>query len=297
MSTYAQEQTVNEFKTDLMSEFGLDDDNDNEGTSSEAILKYIDDSNRRFIEHRAWRFRLKHRTDWKLPATTVLTNFTTAATTIALTSTAYLPATGKIYVDGDIISYTANDTVLNILTVTTAEIDRNHDASEQVWYLHPVPSDWNKVADIYVGDIPLQPADIRNSKFPPPYTFWEIQLNEPNGVLSKYLMYYYNTTREKIYIKYGSLATNLTVNPDTTYIEVPAPYRNYIKEKVFARIYKHLEDFDSMNVSDAAGEKILLAAAVYDSKQHLSNKVPLRTTWDNPGALLYRNSSSRITFN
>jgi hypothetical protein len=296
MSTYAQEITVNAFKTELMNEFGLDDDNDNEGTSPEAILNYIDDANRTFIEHRAWRFRLKHRTDYKLPSTTVSTAFTTASTSIVLADTSLWPSTGKIYVDGDIISYTANDGV-NTLTITASEIDRNHDASEQVWYLHPVPADWNKVSDIWIGDTPLQPSDIRNSKFPLPYTYWEIQLNESNGILSKYLMYFYNTSREKIYIKYGSLATNLTLNPDTTYIEVPAPYRDYIKESVFARIYKHLEDFESMAVADKTAKELLLAAAVFDSKQHLSNKVALKTKWDNPTAMLYRNSSSRVTRN
>jgi len=297
MSTYAQVQTVNEFKSALMQEFGLDDDNDNEGTSPDAILSYIDDANRTFIEHRAWRFRLKHRTDYKLPATTVETAFTTAAATITLADTSEWPSAGKIYVDGDIISYTANDTINGILTVTTAEIDRDHEASEQVWYLHPVPADWNKVADIWVGDIPLEVADVRNSKFPLPYTFWEIQLNEANGILGKYLMYYYNTSKEKIYIKYGSLATNLTLNPDTTYIEVPAPYRDYIKESVFARIYKHLEDSENMAIADAAANKILMSAAVYDAKQHLSNRVRLKTKWDNPSMMLYRNSNSRVTRN
>lgn len=275
-----------------MNEFGLDEDNDNEGTSSDAILSYIDDANRTFIEHRAWRFRLKQRTDYKLPATTVLTDFTTAAVSIFVTDSSELPNAGKIYVDGNIITYTANNTGTGELTVTTTDITRDHDAGELVWYLHPVPVDYNKISTIHVGDSALLPSDIRSSKFPLPFTYWEIQLNEANGVLAKYFMYYYNTSKEKIYLKYGSLATNLTISPDTTYIEVPAPHRDFIKESVFARIYKHLEDFESMSVADKTAKDILLKAAIFDSKQHLSNKVPLRTKWDNPASVLYRNSST-----
>jgi len=295
MSTYAQEFTVNEYKTALMNEFGLDEDNDNEGTSSDAILGYIDDANREFIQHKAWSFRLKHRTEYKRPATIVSVAFDTSATQIILGDTSKLPLIGAIYVDGNIINYTHNNVGTNALTVVTDDITRSHDAGELVWFLHPVPTDYNKISDIWIGDTPVLPADSRNSKAPTPYTFWEISLNEANGVLNKYLMYYHNTSKEKIYMKYGSLATNLMLNPDMTYMEVPAPYRDYIKECVFSRIYKHLEDYTSMEVADKKAKEILLTAAVYDSKKHLSNRVPLRTKWDNPGNMLYRNSNMRIT--
>lgn len=292
--TYAQEFTVNEYKTALMNEFGLDEDNDNEGTSAESILGYIDDANREFIQHRAWSFRLKHRTEFKMPGTKVAIAFGSTSTQIILDDTSNFASTGTVFIDGDIIPYSNNNTGTNTLTVS--DVDRDHDVGELVWYLHPVPADYNKISDIWIGDTPIFPEDSRNTKQPTPYKFWEIALNEPNGRLSKYLMYWYTSSgKEKMYMKYGSLATNLMLNPDTTYMEVPAPYRDYVKESVFSRIYKHLEDYTSMQVADKKAKEILLAAAVYDSKKHMSNRVPLRTKWDNPGNMLYRNSNMRIT--
>jgi len=297
MSTFAQEITVSDFKAQLMNEFGLDDDNDNEGTSSDAILVYMDDASRTFIQHRAWSNRLKLKTEYKLPSTTVQTGFTTASTSIVLTDTSQWPSTGTIYLDGDIIPYSANNTGTNTLTVLAADIDRNHDSGEKVWFLHPVPADFCKISDIWIGDFAHFPADPRNSKEPFPYQYWEIQLNEANGVISKYLMYYWNTSKEKLYMRYGSLAPNLTLTPDTTYLETPAPYRNFIKFSVFARIYRHLEDEQNALSAQAEADKILRAAAIFDSKKHQSNRVPLRTPWDDPRALLYRNASSTLNRN
>jgi len=292
MSTYAQTQTVSSFVTDLMNEFGLDGDNDNEGTSSDAILKYVDDANRTFIQHRAWAFRKKVKTGFKLPCTLVETGFTSADTSIVLEDTSEWPNTGVIMVDGDIIPYSANNTLTGTLTVSASDIDRDHDASERVWYLHPVPSDFCKIADLWVGDTPYFPDAFRNTKEPLPNRFWEIQLNTSDGNVNSYFIYYFGTSKEKIYMSYGSLSSNLTLNENSTYIEVPAPYRNYIKYSVFSRIYQHLEDDKNASIYENMANKILREAAVFDSKKHQSNRVPLRTPWDNPMNMLYRGSGA-----
>ena len=41
MGLYTPEITVSDFVTELMNEFGLDGSNENEGTSSDAILGYV----------------------------------------------------------------------------------------------------------------------------------------------------------------------------------------------------------------------------------------------------------------
>jgi len=294
-TVYTDEITVNEFKTQLMNEFGLDEDNDNEGTSSEAVLDYIDHANREFINHRAWQFRLVHRTEYLLPASTVKTTFGAGAATMEIDSTADWPVSGRVWVDGDVITYTANDTVNGVLTINSTEIDRSHDAGERVYFMHPVPQDYNKISDLWIGETPYFKEDVRNSREPSPKSFWEIPIRQANGIIAKYFLFPHETQKQKMYFRYASLATNLKLNPDTTYVEVPSYYRDFIKERVFQRLYKHLEEFDAMTVSQAAAKEILIAASVFDAKQHMSNKVPLRTAWDNPMGLLFNRSNVRFT--
>lgn len=279
-------QTASEFRTSMMQEFGLAEDNDNEGTSADAVLGYIDDANRAFINARAWIFRLKTKTQYIYPNATVDTQFTTAATQAELSSTDDWGTSGRVWIDGDIIRFTNNNTSTDTLTVTTADIGRTHEAGERAFLLYPVPSDYNKIAEMWVGDVPVYKEDIRGNKEPSVNRFWEVQVLETNGTTSRYFMFPYGTTTKKIYFRYSQAATDLTATPETSYIEVPEPYSDYITASVSARIYRHLEELTLAKEQEALAEKILREAKVFDSRQHHGITVPIRTRWDNPSAVL-----------
>ncbi len=293
MGLYTPEITVSDFVTELMNEFGLDGSNENEGTSSSAVLGYVDDANREFLEHRAWNFRLTHFSGYKLPDTKVKTAFTTASVTLELDNTADYPNTGYIMVDGDIIKFTNNNTSNNTLTIDSTTIDRDHEASELVWYLNPVPADFCKISDFWLNQVRVFIDDQRNTMFPQPYRLWEVTVRQVDGTFPKFFMFWHNTKKEKYYLKYGALAKNLQLNPTTTFMEIPPKYRDFVKESVFARIYKHLEDIELASVSEKKARGILMASAVDDAKKHFSTRMTLKTEWDNPQARLYSTKYNR----
>lgn len=288
-------KSVSVFRTELMVEFGLAEDNDNEGTSPEAILKYINEANALFINHRAWSFRLKHRTQFIYPSATVNTDFDASDTQAVLSSTVDWGAVGRIFCDYDIIEFTANDNV-NTLNIVQANVDRLHETGEQVLLMYEVPADYNKISVMHVKDTLYLKEDQRVNKTPPSRMFWEIEVKLSNGSSKKYLVFPYRTSKEKIYFMYGFKATDFeTVDLDltTTFVEVPEPYWDFINRRVSGRIYRHLEELSLAKEQEAEADKILLKAAIFDSKQHFGNKVPLRTEWDNPrknlGIGSYRN--------
>lgn len=285
--------TATQFKTNMMQEFGLAEDNDNEGTSSSAVLRYINDAHKTFINSRAWTFRLKTKTQYIYPATTVKTAFTTAATQIELNATDNWGGTGKVWIDGDIISFTANNTTTDILTVTTAEIDRSHEVGERVFLLYQVPSDYNKIAEIWLNDERIYKQDFRNAKEPEYNRYWEVIINNSDGSESRYFMFPFGTSTKKLSMRYSQKATDLTATPDSTYIEIPEPYLNYLNAAVSARIYRHLEEIALSKEQELLAEKILKEAKVFDSRQHHGISVPIRTRWDNPIGLLGYNSFRR----
>jgi len=273
---------VSAFRTALMQEFGLSEDNDNEGTSSDAVLQYMNEANAFFINHRAWTFRMKPKTQYIYPNSTVTTAFTTAATSMVLGSTANWGSTGRVMCDYDIIEFTANNGTTT-LTITTADIDRNHEASERVFLMYEVPSDYNKIAQMMVKDTPYFKEDQRVGKEPSVGRFWEVEVKLPLGAIKKYFVFPWSTTTQKIYFMYAQKATTLAEN---SYMEVPEPYWDYIKRSVSARIYRHLEELSLATEHENKAMEILRKAAIYDSKQHYGNKIPLRSEWDDPVKLL-----------
>ncbi len=288
-------KTVETFRTELMQEFGLSEDNANEGTSSDAILRYINEGNELFINHRAWKFRLKNKTQYIYPDATVDTQFTTISTQAILSATTNWGSAGRIFCDYDIIEFTANDNV-KTLTIVSADIDRTHEVGERTLLMYELPADYNKIAVMKVGSTTYFPEDVRIGKEPSPGRFWEVDVSLPNETFKKYLVFPFNTTTKKIYFMYGRKATDYTaagVVLSNAYIEIPEPYFNFIKHYVSARIYRHLEELNSATDQENKMMEILKKASIYDAKQHFGNRIPLRTEWDNPSAVLgIRNRSS-----
>lgn len=280
-------KTVNLSRTEIMNEFGLEEDNDNEGTSSDAILRYLSEANEEFINHRAWRFRLKPYTRYIEEDTTVNTEFLVGAGSVVLNKTDNWGTAGRTMIDYNIIEFTNNNTGTETLTVTAADIQRTHIAGEKALLMYEVPTDYNKYASMFVEGTRYYIEDKRDGKFPTQGRFWEEEVILSNGDIKKYLVFPYHTTRKRIYMRYGKKATDFTtpaLNLDTTYIEVPKPYWRYLYHAVASRIYRHLEEHKQAELHEGKAMNILIKAAVFDSKQHYSNKNPLRTEWDNPSA-------------
>lgn len=276
-------KTISTFRTEIMNEFGLAEDNQNEGTSADAVLKYIIESNAEFINHRAWTYRVKRKTFITYEDTTVQTNFTTAATNCILGSTLNWGTSGRFLCDGDLIEFTGNDG-LTTLTITTADIDRLHSASERCLLLYEVPADYNKICEVKIGDTPYFKEDARNLKEPSSGRFWELVVNLSNGDTKRYFVFPYHTSQQTIYVSYAQKGMSVPADPDTSYVEIPEPYWNFIYHKVAARIYRHLEEQNTAEIHEGKAEKILKAASVFDSKQHMGLKTPIRSAWDNPAA-------------
>lgn len=288
--------TLGQFRTKLMDEFGLSEDNDNAGTSSTAVLDYINKAHENFINKKAWKFNIKLYTTYFVPDTTVVNAFTNtggATTSVTLSNTSTWPSTGKIVIDGDIIDYTANSS--NILTCTTSSIDRNHSAGEKVYFLHKMPTDFSKMAQLFIGDICYFPEDLRAEKSPNPERYWQHLLVTSNGELETYIQLPFNATQRTGYLKYSKVATDLTAQDESTYVlQIPIPnYYDFIKYSVFSRLYDHQEEQDMSIKYFKRAEIELKLATSFDSKQHNSINVPIRSTWDNPKSLLYRNSHNR----
>lgn len=282
-------KSVDTMRTEIMNEFGLAEDNDNEGTSAESITRYISEANAEFINYRAWRFRLKPYTRFIEPDTTVKTLFTTAASSAVLNQTDNWGTTGRVMIDFNVIEFTNNNTGTDTLTIVTADIQRTHDIGEKCLLMYEVPSDYNKYAYLEINGVPYKIEDKRDGKFPSPRRFWEEEVMLTNGNIKKYLVFPYHTTQQKIFLRYGKKATDFTVNGldlSLVYIEVPEPYWTFIYHKVSARIYRHLEEHKQAGVHDEKAFEMLRKAAVFDSKQHYGNRIPIRTEWDNPAARL-----------
>ncbi len=283
-------KSVATFRTELMQEFGLAEDNDNEGTSPEAILQYINEGNQLFINHRAWSFRLKHKTQFIQGDATVNTEFLVSDVAAVLSSTVGWGNAGRIFCDYDVIAFTANDNV-NTLTITSADIDRTHEVREKVLLMYELPADFNKVAVMHVDRLLYLKEDQRVGLEPSGRRFWEIEVKLVTGAVKKYLLFPYHTTAKKIYFMYGQKATDFTDSDavpdlDLAFIEIPEPYWNFIKHYVSARIYRHLEELNFATEHENKAMEILRKAAVFDSKQHFGNRIPLRTEWDDPRARL-----------
>ena len=102
----------------------------------------------------------------------------------------------------------------------------------------------------------------------------------------------YSQTERTVYIKYSKRPVDLNdVDTSTYYLSVPNPhYEEYIKYYTMARMYRHLMKREMATDYEIMAKATLKEAAAYDSRQHASNKVPIRTKWDNPSQLLYKNS-------
>jgi len=70
---------------------------------------------------------------YSLNSTTLAANVLTTDTTITLTDSSDFASSGSITIGSDDITYTANDTTTNILTVTTATIGSTHTSGDTVW--------------------------------------------------------------------------------------------------------------------------------------------------------------------
>lgn len=284
--------TLGAFRTKLMNEFGLSEDNGNEGTSSSAVLEYINKAHETFINQKAWKFNLQLYTTYFVKDTAVATDFTNtggATTSVVLSDTSTWPSTGKIIVDGDIIDYTANNGSTT-LTCTTSTIDRNHVSGEKVFFLHKMPTDFSKMAQFFIGDTPQFPEDIRADKEPNAQRYWQHLITKDTGVLETYIQLPWNSSKRTGYIKYSKMAVDLTVQDVSVYVlQIPIPnYYDFIKYAVFSRLYDHQEEQEMSLKYFKRAEIEIKRASSFDSKQHNSLRVPIRSDWDNPARILFR---------
>lgn len=283
--TGLETKTISAFRTELMQEFGLDEDNDNEGTSMEAVLKYIMEANAEFINYRAWTWRKKYKTQYILPDTTVTTAFDPGDTQAVLGNTSEWPSLGRFMCDYNLIAYSGNDGV-NTLTLNQADIQRDHEAGERCLLLYQVPTDFNKIISMWVEDVPYYPEDTGMNTEPSAGRYWQLEVRTSDGDIKKYFAFPYHTSSKKIKFSYAQKSMITPDDPDYAYVEIPQPYWNYINFKVSARLYRHLEENALAKDHDALADKVLLKASVFDSKQHMGGRVPIRTKWDNPARRL-----------
>jgi hypothetical protein len=280
--------TVETFRTSLMQEFGLAEDNDNEGTSSSAILKYIHEANADFINYRAWTFQREIYTV-TLPAdSTVATQFTTAAASIVLGDTSAWPATGRVLVDYDLITFTAND-LTDTLTVTASTINRTHLVGERAIICLAMPTNFSKIGNVKINGRFYMPEDVRLQTTPSPTRFWEFK-EKTSGVITHYLAFAYSTQARTAYMTYYKAPQDLqAATPSTSYLDIPEDFDDYVNHAVSARIYRHLEEMNLAREHEEKSAQILKRAAIFDSKQHNGIRIPVRTAWDNPEGKLLNN--------
>lgn len=274
-------KSISTFRSELMQEFGLDEGNDNEGTSSDAVLKYIIEANAEFVNYRAWTWRKKFKTQL-IPADSVLdTNFTTADTSASFADTSSWPSLGRVMLDYNLMAFSANNMV-DTLTINQSDIQRDHDAGERCLLLHQVPTDYNKIIAMWVEGTQYWKEDTGLRTEPSAGRFWEVEARTSDGNTTKYFVFPYHTSEKKIKFTYAQKSMITPANPALAYIEIPQPYWNYIAHRVSARLYRHLEETALAKEQDDLASKVLLKASVFDSKQHMGSRVPLRTKWDNP---------------
>lgn len=278
-------------RTELMSEFGLSESNSNTGTNAENVLEYINKAHETFINRRHWTFNTELYTIKKLADTNVNALFTTSAASIVLSDTSTWPATGKIWVEGDIIDFTANNGV-DTLTVVTSTISRQHEAGENAVLLYEMPSDFAKPAEVRVDKTIYNPDDQRNDYEPKAKTFWQYHIVDLSGVYTIYLQFNRQSTSGIIYIKYARKPVDLTdTTPTTYYLDVPNPhYIDFVKYTVMGRLYRHLEENNKAIDYEGKADHQLKMACALDSRQHAGTRVPLRSRWDNPRQILYGGS-------
>lgn len=282
-------QTIGELRTQLMKEFGLSESNSNDATSSEMVLDYIATQHENFISHRNWTFNMGFYSLNLVADNSVDTAFTTAATSILLSDTSTWPLTGKINVSNNLIEFTANN-LIKTLTVVTAGIQRNHEAGEDVSLLYSMPSDFGKPAEVRIQKQLYLPEDVRSEFLVSNNRFWQHHFVSDTGVYSVMLQFPHSTTTRTVYLKYSKLPVDLrAVDPSTYYVHVPNPhYEEFIRFSVMGRMYHHLEKHTTAQIYDNLSRESLSSASAYDSKQHSSNKAPIRTRWDNPAKVMYQ---------
>lgn len=285
--------SIEDFRTETMQEFGLAEDNDNEGTSSDAILRYINDANADFVNCRAWTFQREIYTVTAPADSTVSTQFTIASNSVVLGSTASWPSTGKVLIDYDLITFTANNGTTT-LTVTTSTINRTHIVGETAILLLAMPSNYSKIGNVKINSRDYFPEDVRLQKTPSPGRFWEFKEKGSDGEYDYYLAFPHSTAQKTIYLTYYKKPLDFTdtvTNPSaTSYLDVPKDFEEYVKHSVSARIYRHLEEMVLAREHEASAEAVRKRASIFDSKQHNGIRVPIRTGWENPQMKLLNNS-------
>lgn len=282
-------KTVATLQSELMAEFGLEETNDNEGTSSARVLEYINKAHQNFFNHKAWNFNVLLYSFQTIAPTTTLTTFTTSDTTITLSSTVGWGTSGYVLIDKDIIRFTANQEVNGILTVDSTTIDRDHTSTgERATLLYEMPSTFSRPSQVLLGNrAVLFPEDVRVNDEPSHNRYWIYNVFESGGI-HKALMQL-PTSTDICYIKYSKKPEDLNnVNTSNYYLDVPIPnYFDYIKYYVMGRMYAHVEEFETANQYKIDAKIELEEASVFDAKQHHNPRVPIRTRWDNPSGVLH----------
>lgn len=279
-------KTVDQFRTEIMQEIGLDESNDNEGTSQASILKYISQGNKTFINYKPWYFRLKTTSFYVYPDTTIATELNTGDSSVVLAKTDEWGSSGRFIADMNVIEFTANDTATETLTIESGDVASKHEVGTKCLLMYPVPDDYNKVAHIHVEKRRYVQEDFRSELRPSEFRFWEYSIRETDGSESKYLVFPYHTTSKKVIMSYAEAAkdsTDTVTNPTgSTYIEIPDPWTDYLFHYVAERVYNHLEETNAALLHAKKKEEVLLKASVFDSQKSFGNKVPLKSEWDNP---------------
>ena len=282
-------KTLAAIRSELMDEFGLSESNSNSGTAANRVMEYMNKANERFINNRTWTFNLAF-FSYAAPADSVLAaDFTTAALTCVLAQTDDYGTTGKVNVNNDIISFTANNTGTDTLTITTAEIDRDHTSGEKVTFLKQLPADYAKPAELRINGELYLPDDVRNEFAIKSRMFWQHHFVSTVGLYRVWLQLPYNTAGRTIFLKYSKAPVDFTAqDPTTYYIDIPNPFfTDFLKYDVMSRMNYHIEEIKMAQVYEAKAEIQLKKAAAYDAKQHAGTRMPIRTKWDNPKELLY----------
>jgi hypothetical protein len=282
-------QTLGAFITEMMKEFGLSETNSNEGTSPDAIRGYVNDANADFINQRNWSFNLGLYSFLLLQDTILSVDLTLGNTTATFADTSGWANSGKVNLENNIINYSNN--AANVLTITAADANRNHRAGENASLLYAMPADYAKPAEVSVNKTPYLPEDIRSDYTVGTKRYWQHHFTNPaDGVYSVFMQLPKLAVGQICAVKYSKRPVDLVAvaNPETYYLDVPNPkYRNYVKFAVMGRIYTHLEELAMAEKYQTMAALELKQASAYDAKQHSGNRVPLRTSWDNPAKKLY----------
>lgn len=128
---------------------------------------------------------------------------------VVLTDSSKLPSTGRILVDNEFITYTANDN-LTTLTCAAGEIDHAHDDGATVRALYRLPTDIDKqrVMEVNINGIPYVYKDYGSM-------FNKLMSNYRNfTVFDGYLILPENNASQQAFTTYTSLITRFTTDTD-----------------------------------------------------------------------------------